>query len=314
MSTAEQVRRPTVAIVVCAYTERRWDVLMDCLSAATVQAGPSDEVLLVVDHNDHLREAAAAAAPAGVRVVANTGAVGLSGGRNTGLSSTDKDVVVFLDDDAVPQTGWLDAQVLPYADPEVVGVGGVAAPKWLSPRPAWFPEEFLWVVGCTFRGIPPRPHDIRNPIGANMSFRREVLAHVGGFSEQLGRVGTLPVGCEETELSIKVTAAFPGRRIVHSPVSRVHHQVTRDRVRWSYFASRCWSEGLSKAAVTRLHGSGSALASERRYVSRVLPSGFALGVRDALHGDVWGLARSVVLVLGLLLTVLGYARGRASST
>jgi hypothetical protein len=146
-----------------------------------------------------------------------------------------------------------------------------------------------------------------------MSFRRAALGAVGGFREELGRVGTLPAGCEETELSIQVAGAFPGRRILHAPGSRVHHHVTRERVTPSYFASRCWSEGVSKAAVTRLHGSGSALASERRYVSRVLPHGVVLGVREALGGDAWGLARSAVILLGLVITTAGYARGRASS-
>ena len=301
--------RPTASVVVCAYTERRWDVLTQALSAAAAQLGPGDELLLVIDHNDALltrcRELAV-----DVRLLSNAGESGLSGGRNTGVTAAGKDVVVFLDDDAVPEPGWLDALLAPYADPGVSGVGGVAAPEWTAPRPRWMPEEFLWVVGCTYRGIPATQHEVRNPIGANMSFRRSALAVAGGFAEGLGRVGTLPEGCEETELSIRLRKVA-GARIVHTPASVVRHHVTEDRVRWRYFADRCRSEGRSKAAVARLQGADLALEAERAYALRVLPAGVLRGLREALRGDPGGLQRALAIVAGLLLTTAGYARGRA---
>ena len=43
-------------------------------------------------------------------------------------------------------------------------------------------------------------------IGAAMAVRRAELQKIGGFSDRLGRVGTVPAGCEETELSIRITA------------------------------------------------------------------------------------------------------------
>ena len=51
-------------------------------------------------------------------------------------------------------------------------------PRWAASRPGWIPEEFLWVMGCSYRGIPPGDAVVRNPICANMSFRREVVTGV----------------------------------------------------------------------------------------------------------------------------------------
>jgi hypothetical protein len=62
-----------------------------------------------------------------------------------------------------------------------------------------------------------------------------------------------------------------------------------------------------------IHGSDHALASERDYVARVLPAGVARGLIDALRGDPAGVGRSVSIVLGLAVTVAGYAVGRLSS-
>ncbi len=96
------------------------------------------------------------------------------------------------------------------------------------------------------------------------------------------------------------------------PGSVVRHHVTPERTRWSYFTSRCFSEGLSKAAVARMHGAGSALSSERTYTTRVLPVAVAGGLQDALRGDLAGLDRAGAVVAGFAVTSAGYARGRLS--
>ena len=42
--------------------------------------------------------------------------------------------------------------------PTVLGVGGAAIPAWETAAPAWWPNEFGWVVGCSYRGQPT--HDV----------------------------------------------------------------------------------------------------------------------------------------------------------
>ena len=43
------------------------------------------------------------------------------------------------------------------------------------------------VVGCTHSGMPRKREAVRNLVGANMSFRRDVLVELGGFDSGLGR-------------------------------------------------------------------------------------------------------------------------------
>ena len=74
-----------------------------------------------------------------------------------------------------------DAVLTTFTAPDVIGVGGHVTPNWRAPRPSWFPEEFLWVVGCSYAGLPETQAEVRNPIGANMAFRRSVFARSGGF-------------------------------------------------------------------------------------------------------------------------------------
>jgi hypothetical protein len=137
----------------------------------------------------------------------------------------------------------------PYADPSVIGTGGLIVPDWDGDSPSWFPEEFYWVVGCSYRGLPETSGSIRNPIGASMSFRRSVFDEVGPFSANIGRIAAVPLGCEETELAIRALRHYTGSKIVHAPDSVVHHRVGRERLSAGYFARRCFAEGISKSVV-----------------------------------------------------------------
>ena len=68
-------------------------------------------------------------------------------------------------------------------------------PDWAGPPPEWFPSEFLWVVGCSYVGLPQHAAYVRNPIGASMAVRRRVFEEAGPFGLLLrfvqGGIGVL---------------------------------------------------------------------------------------------------------------------------
>ena len=291
-------------VVVCAYADERFEALAAAVGSLRAQTAPPDEVIVVIDGNPALLARAAAAFP-DATVIANPGRRGLSDARNAGLARARGDVVAFLDDDAEAAPDWLERLTAHYDDPAVAGVGGWIEPVWLAGRPRWFPEEFDWVVGCSYRGLPTGCAPVRNLIGANMSFRREVLAEVGGFRTDLGRVGTRPLGCEETELCLRIGRRRPDAILLHEPRARVFHRVPPERASWRYFKARCYSEGLSKAVVARVAGVRG-LSSERTHALRTLPAGVVRGFRAG------ALRRASAIVAGLVVTTAGYASGTAA--
>jgi GT2 family glycosyltransferase len=298
-----------ISVVICASTERRWKDIAAAVASIRGQTRPPLRTILVVDHNPPLLDRARVAFPE-VLVVPNTGPRGLSGARNSGVAHAIGDVVAFLDDDARAEPNWLERLAAAYSDPSVVGVGGAVTPVWPRQRPSWLPPEFDWVVGCTFVGMPTAAAPVRNLIGANMSFRLDALDTVGGFTSGLGRVGTRPLGCEETELGIRLRRLRPGAQLRYEPAALVHHRVTEDRTAWTYFCRRCYAEGFSKAMVARLVGARDALETERRYVRSVLPRAMARGLGPRRPHRSAGIRSAGAIVAGLLLTTAGYARGR----
>ena len=293
---------PGVSVVICAYTQRRWEDMIAAVDSALAQPDTLD-VVLVIDHEDHLLAGARERFP-DVTVVPNEYRRGLSGARNTGLSRANGEIVAFLDDDAAADSRWLGLLLSGFEDSDVVAVGGSAHPLWPSGvAPALLPPELLWVVGCTYRGQPTRRADVRNVIGCSMAFRRRALEGIGGFNLDTGRVGQIPLGAEETEVCIRLRQADARARVVFEPLSRVSHRVTPDRTTWRYLRRRCFFEGVSKAALSLSLGSGDALSSERSYTARVLPLGI---LRELRHGRVAGV---LAIMLAVAAAATGYAYG-----
>jgi glucosyl-dolichyl phosphate glucuronosyltransferase len=301
----------SISVVICAHTERRWHETCAAVESVRGQSLPAKEIIVVVDHHPALLAALAAALP-DITVVANRQERGLSGGKNTGVAVAGGDIVAFLDDDAVADPDWLRHFAASFADPAVLGVGGLTRPRWQAPRPRWFPEEFAWVVGCTYRGMPETRAPVRNLLGGNASFRREAFGIAGGFRTGIGRsAGKRPLGCEETEFCIRVSQHAPGALFLFENRSAIWHLVPAERGRFSYFRARCYAEGLSKAQVTASVGAADGLSTERRYTTRVLPAGVARGLADAARGDLSGLGRAGAIVAGVTATAAGFAVGWA---
>jgi glycosyltransferase involved in cell wall biosynthesis/GT2 family glycosyltransferase len=298
-------RVPTISVLICAYTAERLPRIAAAIESLRAQTVPAHEIVLAIDHAPELAAECRRRWP-DLHLVDNREQQGLSGARNTGVAECGGEVVAFLDDDAVAAPDWLERLGQAYLDPDVLGVGGAIHPAWEEGRPSWFPPEFDWVVGCTHSGMPREPEAVRNLVGANMSFRRAVLDEVGGFRHELGRIGTIPSGCEETDLCIRIGRLRPDGQILYDPRATVDHFVPASRGRRSYFTARCRGEGRSKAVLAGLVGSESGLEAERSYVRRTLPLGFLRGLGDTFRGDPDGAARAGMLVAGLFSTTRGY--------
>ncbi|HET9593136.1 MAG TPA: glycosyltransferase [Solirubrobacterales bacterium] len=300
---------PTISVVICAYTRDRLEVLSESVDSLRAQTLPAHEIVLVIDHAPELLEEVRRLWP-DLKIVENRERKGLSGARNSGVAEATGEVVAFLDDDAIAAPDWLARLAAAYAEPRVLGAGGTVRPRWVEGKPAWFPPEFDWVVGCTHSGMPQRLEPVRNLVGANMSFRRQPLIEVGGFSHELGRVGTLPVGCEETDLSIRVHQRWPEAEILYDPAAAVEHVVPPARGRVRYFIDRCRAEGRSKAVLSGMVGTQDGLSSERSYVRRTLPLGVLRDLGAVFKGDFSGPSRAAMIVVGLAATTADYLRVR----
>ncbi len=303
-----------ISVVICAYTEDRWDQVCAAIESVRAQSLPSHEIVVVVDYNPALYRRLAAAMD-DVVLLENREGKGLSGARNTGSAVARGEIIAFLDDDAVAHPDWLKVFSEAYENPAVMGVGGLTVPNWQTARPSWMPEEFYWVVGSSYAGMPESGAPVRNLLGANMSFRREVFTLVDGFQTGIGRTSDKrPLGCEETEFCIRLGQRSPGALLIMDNRAVVSHYVPDTRCTFGYFIRRCYAEGISKAMVTANVGSGDGLSSERSYVTRTLPLGVARGLAGLPRGRFAGLGRAGAIVAGLGATTFGFVSAKLTGS
>lgn len=299
----------TISAVICAYTDARRELLDNSIEAVLAQLRPGDQLVVVIDYNDELLDRVSAQYGDRATVVPNRNDRGICGARNAGIEASTGDVVGFVDDDARIQPGWLERLRDDYRDPVVTGVGGNAQPVWPTERPAWFPVEFDWVVGCSHKGLPVEPAPVRNLLGCNMSFRRDALTGVGGFNPDIGQTGSNLMRCDETELCIRINQNTPSAVLLLDPEVKVRHWVSEDRTTFKYFLRRCFWEGYSKQQLSSMVGSSDALSTESRYTLTVLPVAVVRGLLASATTPGQRLAhlsQTGALVVGFAATVYGY--------
>lgn len=314
-------RRSTTSVVVSTYDAKRWDDLVACLESLSQQSRRPLETIVVVDHNEALLARASESFP-DARTIANERPRGLAGARNAGIAAAAGDVVAFIDDDACAEADWLLELEECFGDPAVVGAGGALLPAWQGPEARWIPREFYWVFGCSYTGLPERAAPVRNPIGANMAVRSDVLAEVGGFRDGgaagaprelrargvVRAAGNVP---DDTDLAIRVSQRRPGTTWIYQPRAVVHHTVTPERTTLGYFLRRCFEEGVGKASLAGLVGAEASLSSERRHAARVLPRGIARELRNLARGDWVAALRALAIVAGGGTAAAGFASASA---
>ena len=253
-----------VSVVVSVYSKDRLGFLLECVDSLRRQSFKPYEVIVVLDPSPDLVDFFNSRLGDDVKVVVSEG-FGLSNARNAGVKSARGDIVAFIDDDAVADRDWLLNLLKNYADSDVVGVGGAIKPLWEGQRPKWFPEELDWVVGCSYKGLPDHRAYVRNPIGCNMSFRKEVFEKAGFFRSDVGRFGKKLLGSEEPELCMRIFKRIPRAKIVYDPSAVVYHRVDKGRLSFRYLFVRSFNEGISKATISSPHNSDF-LTTERSYL------------------------------------------------
>jgi glucosyl-dolichyl phosphate glucuronosyltransferase len=287
------------SVVIACHTEERFAMLLRAIESARSQTPRPAQLIVAVDHNERLCERLRAEVE-GIEIVDHRVDPGASGTRNAGAALARSPLLAFLDDDVQAREGWLSELLAPFANPHVVGSGGMTRPAWQGPRPRWFPDEFGWVVGASHAGLPTIRAPVRNVWSENLAVRREAFESVGGFRSGFGKVGSTSRP-EDTDLCIRVSAADPQSHWVYVPTAVVDHEVPAARATFKFFLRRCYWEGAGKIELSAHLGADRDLGDERAYLLRTIPRAL---LRDLVAGR---LTRAMAIVAGVVAAAMGGA-------
>ena len=238
------------SIIVCTYN--RAESLKDTLAAlAALKSAPDLQwEVLVVDNNsrDHTRQVVEAAQRDWPRLrYLFEPAQGLSHARNRGIAESDGEVILFTDDDVLPEPDWLETTLAGLEKYGADACGGYIAPIWETPPPAWLTERFYGFLAVRTDRSDDYPIETPSqaPFGANMAFKKSVFEKVGQFDTSRGRKGKILASGEDGEMFERILGA--GLKAVFLGKSRVHHKVEASRMTKRYF--RNWRFQTSRNIV-----------------------------------------------------------------
>lgn len=249
------------SIIVCTYN--RAESLRDTLRALCAQkTKPSREwEVVVVDNNskDHTRKVVEEMQSEWPLLRYEfEQAQGLSHARNHGIAAAQGDILLFTDDDVLPEPDWMEVTLSGLEKSNADACGGYIAPIWETPPPAWLTERFYGFLAVRTDRIDDYPITQTNqaPFGANMAMKRMVFERVGLFDTNRGRKGNVLASGEDGEMFERILAA--GLKAVFLGQSRVHHKVEAFRLtkryfrRWRFQTSRNIAQNKDLAGERRL--------------------------------------------------------------
>lgn len=186
-------------------------------------------------------------------------AQGQSFARNRGVKAAEGAVILFTDDDVLPDPDWVAKMREAIERDDLDGAGGSVKPRWEAAIPQWLSSRsdlLSWLAvleedTASMLDFPVRRR--RRLVGASMAFRREVFDEVGYFPTNLGHRGARLYGGEEVEFINRLL--IKGRRIRYDPAIVVTHRIGADRLRKSFFLRRHFDHACGQAGfLTSEHG------------------------------------------------------------
>jgi GT2 family glycosyltransferase len=190
------------ALSVIIPTHGRPAELRRCLAALAAQTPAVDFEVVVVDDGGEPPASAPPPAPPGTRIVRSDRPRGPAAARNLGAAEASGAILVFTDDDTIPDPGWVGSAAAHLAaHPGHVGVEG---PTRSTPFDAL------------------TEHSVENDregafLTCNVAYRRATFAEHGGFHE-----GFPYAHCEDLDLGFRLARAgevgfAAGMSVLHPP-------------------------------------------------------------------------------------------------
>lgn len=201
---------PFVDVSIIIVAARRTAYLDESLAAIARLKRPPREAIVVLDEEP----------PGGLgsaRCIVS-GPTGPAQKRDLGAAAAGGAWLAFLDDDAYPAPGWLEASASHFENPAVSAVGG---PGVTPPHDGFRAQVSGWtyaswiVSGPTrFRYVPGRRRAVDDYPSMNLMVRRSVFEAVGGFDSAF-------YPGEDTKLCLEIVRRGGG--IVYEPGALVYH-------------------------------------------------------------------------------------------
>ena len=177
------------------------------------QSQPATEVLVIDDGSTDNSRQIIAQYP--VRLVAHEQNKGLATARNTAVSATTTNILIFVDVDAFADYHLVETLLSGYTGSQIAGVGGQGIESNINSL------ADRWRRTHASQGHGDKPKAVDYLYGLCMSYHTAVLQQIGGFDP------IYRTNAEDVDMGLRLRAA--GYQLRYLPQAQVYHQRTDDQ-------------------------------------------------------------------------------------
>jgi len=173
---------------------------------------------------------------------------GLSYARNRGIAESMGEIITFLDDDAIARNDLLESIYHKFIEyPSILCLGGRVIPKIEFKVPDWMEKRYRNFLVLEYdQGDQDCYLDnIYGPVGANISFIKNVFEKFGNFDNRLGRVKDKYLSNEEEKLLLAIKQVK--NSCLYTSEAVVYHIAKKTRVGRKFLLHRAYYKGISDA-------------------------------------------------------------------
>lgn len=244
-----------LSIVICTYNREKY--IAESILAALNQTVSQEEYQVIVvnnnskDRTDEICRELMRQHQFDYFVETNQGN---SYARNRGIQESTGAIIVFIDDDAMMEPDYVKNLLSFYQTyPNVDAAGGRIYPRYEEKKAEWLSPVLMPLIAALDLGNKPQPFRWgKFPIGANMSFRKQVFEKIGVFNVDLGRIGTNLQGGDEKDVFARMRV--DSMSIWYCPNAVVHHIIPASRLEKSYIKRMGIGVGESEYRRTKIIG------------------------------------------------------------
>lgn len=213
---------PAVSIVIPVWNNG--DMTRDCLRAITAETTAGSYEVVVIDNASEAPTQRMLEGIKGLKVIRNEENAGFVGACNQGAEAARGEFILFLNNDTIVLSGWLDALWATFQGNPGIGAAGS---KLIYPNERlqeaggiiWSDGEG-WNYGHNEDPNRPEYNYVREVdycSGACLMIRRALFLEMGGFDMRYA-----PAYYEDTDLAFRLRER--GLKVIYQPASRVVHR------------------------------------------------------------------------------------------
>ncbi|MHA1342118.1 MAG: glycosyltransferase family 2 protein [Promethearchaeota archaeon] len=213
----KKIAHPEASVIIVTYNTNQ-ELLSQNLESLKKQFNHNFEII-IVDNSDK-RDIKSIALRYTLKYIKLNKNYGLSLARNIGTKYARGDIVIFLDDDAIPADDFIEQHIKAYQINDIIGLRGKAIP--INNKNIY--NHFSYHYDYGNKTIPCYIN-----LEGNSSFKREELIKIGGLNPKLEGAG----GFEGLELSYRIISKFKDlNKLIYYPDAIIYHEYSSNLIKF----------------------------------------------------------------------------------